>query len=47
MPTEIGMHGYLVTPTVLAFFEGPQSYSVVESHSHAGQMKIDWPVDEN
>ena len=38
------MHSYLLSPTALAFFVGPQWDGMVGIHFHAGQMKIDWPV---
>ena len=44
LASQIGMYSYLLSPTVLAFFEGPQQDSAVGIHFHAEQMKIDWPV---
>ena len=44
VPREIGMHSYLLSLTVLTFFEGPQWDSAVGIHFHAGQMKIDVPA---
>ena len=38
------MHSYMLSPTVLAFFVGPQWDSVVGNYFHAGKMEIDWPV---
>ena len=38
------MRSYMLSPTVLAFFVGPQWDSVVGIYFHAGKMKIDWPV---
>ena len=44
VPTETGMCSYLLSPTVLEFFEGPQWNSVLGIHYQAGQMKFDWPA---
>ena len=35
---------YLLSPTALAFFVSPQWDSTIGNCFHAGQMKIDWPV---
>ena len=42
VPTEVGIHSYIFSPTVLAFFEGPQWDSKVGIHFYAGQIKINW-----
>ena len=38
------MCSYMLSPTVLAFFVGPQWDGAVEIYFHAGKMKMDWPV---